>query len=69
LLAADGYWRWTSPLPAPIQNQDLMSHQNGFSNNGTEPSRSAKSDDDDDCMQKKSEKVAHLHDGIKQKKR
>jgi hypothetical protein len=46
-----------------------MSHQNGFSNNGTEPSRSAKSDDDDDCMQKKSEKVAHLHDGIKQKKR
>src|SRR5262249_51825133 len=43
----------------------LMSHQNGFSNNGTEPSGSGKSDDDDDRMQKKSENVAHPQDGIK----
>jgi hypothetical protein len=39
-----------------------------FSNNGTEPSGSGKSDYDDDCMQKKSENVAHPQDGIKPKK-
>jgi len=45
-----------------------MSHQDGFSNNGTEPSGSGKSDDDDDRMQRKSENVAHPQDGIKLKK-
>ena len=45
-----------------------MSHQNGFSNNRTEPSGSGKSDYDGDCMQKKSENVAHPQDGIKPKK-
>ena len=57
-----------STLPTPIQNQDLMSHQDGFSNNGTEPSGSGKSDDDDDRMEKKNENVAHPQDGIKLKK-
>jgi len=46
-----------------------MSHQDGFSNNGTEPSVSGKSDDDDDRMEKKNENVAHPQDGIKLKKR
>jgi len=45
-----------------------MSHQDGFSNNGTEPSVSGKSDDDDDRMEKKNENVAHPQDGIKLKK-
>jgi len=54
-----------SPLPTTIQNQDLMSHQDGFSNNGTEPTGSSKPDDDDDGMQKKDENVAHAQDGIK----
>src|SRR5262245_16417310 len=42
-----------------------MSHQDGFSNNGTEPTGSSKPDDDDDGMQKKDENVAHAQDGIK----
>src|SRR5262249_4556773 len=42
-----------------------MSHQDAFSNNRTEPTRSSKPDDDDDGMQKKDENVAHAQDGIK----
>jgi hypothetical protein len=57
-----------SPLPTTIQNQDLVSHQDGFGNYGTEPARSTKSDNDDDRMQKKSENVAHAEDGIRLKK-
>jgi len=45
--------------------EPLMSHQDGFSNNGTERSGSGKSDDNDDRMQRKNENVAHPQDGIK----
>jgi len=45
-----------------------MSHQDGFNNNGTDPSGSGKSDDNDDRMQRKNENVAHRQDGIKLKK-
>src|SRR5262249_11261548 len=36
-----------SPLPTTIQNQDLMSYQDGFSNNGTEPTGSSQPHYDD----------------------
>jgi len=45
-----------------------VSQQDGFGNNGTEPTGSNKPDDDDDGMQKKSENVAHAQDGIRLKK-
>src|SRR5215470_8216652 len=57
-----------SPLPTTIQNQDLVSHQDGFGNNRTQPTGSNEPDDDDEGMQKKSENVAHTQDGIKLKK-
>jgi hypothetical protein len=57
-----------SPLPTTIQNQHLVSHQDGFGHHGTEPARSTKSDNDDDGMQKKSENVAHAEDGIRLRK-
>ena len=57
-----------SPLPTTIQNQDLVSHQDGFGNHRTEPAWSTKSDNDDDRMQKKSENVAHAEDGIRLRK-
>src|SRR5262249_5148692 len=57
-----------SPLPTTIQNQDLVSHQDGFGNNRTEPARPTKPDNDDDGMQKKSKYVAHSQDGTKRKK-
>src|SRR5215475_14801699 len=56
-----------SALPTAIQNQDLVSHQDGFGNKGTEPTGPSKPDDDDNHMQKKSENVAHARDGIKLK--
>jgi hypothetical protein len=54
-----------SPLPTTIQDQHLMSHQDGFGNHGTEPARSTKSDH---RMQKKSENVVHAEDGIRLRK-
>ena len=57
-----------SPLPTTIQNQDLVSHQDGFGNNRSEPTRLTKPDDDNDGMRKKSEDVAHAEDGIRLKK-
>ncbi|HEX8881807.1 MAG TPA: hypothetical protein VF749_17315, partial [Candidatus Acidoferrum sp.] len=57
-----------SPLPTTVQNQDLVSHQDGFGNNRSEPTGSTKPDDDNDDMQKKSENVAHAEDGIRPKK-
>ena len=55
-----------STLPTAIQNHDLLSHQNGFGNNGTETTGSIKPDNDDDGMQKKSENVANAQDRIRQ---
>src|SRR5262249_58971255 len=52
-----------STLPTTIQNQDLVSQQHGFGNNGTEPTGLGKPNDDHDGMQKKSENVAHAQDG------
>jgi hypothetical protein len=43
-----------------------LSHQHGFGNNGTEPARPSKPDNDCDGMQKKSKNVAHSQDGINQ---
>jgi hypothetical protein len=40
----------------------------GFGNHGPEATGLTKSDESDDCMQKKSENVAHAPDGIKLKK-
>jgi hypothetical protein len=57
-----------SPLPSSIQNQNLMSHQDGLGNNGPEAPRLSKPDDGDDRVQKKSENVAHASDAIKLKK-
>ena len=56
------------PWPTTIQNQDLVSHQDGFGSNRSEPAGSTKQDDDNDGMQKKSENVAHAEDGIRLKK-
>jgi hypothetical protein len=44
-----------------------MPHQDGFGDNGPEATGLSKPDDGDDCMQKKSENVAHAPDGIKLK--
>jgi hypothetical protein len=56
------------PLSTAIEHEDLMSHQNRFSNDGTEPTGSAQPDDDDDGVQKKAENVSHAQDRIKRKK-
>jgi hypothetical protein len=48
-----------SAFPAAIENQQLMSDQRGFSNHGTEPTGSRKSNDGDNHMKKKSEDVMH----------
>src|SRR5262245_10925892 len=45
-----------------------MSQQDGFGDNGTEPTGSTEPDDDNDRMQKKSENVAHAQDRIKLQK-
>jgi hypothetical protein len=55
-------------LSTTIQNQGLVSHQDGFGNNGAESTGSTKPDDDDDGMQKESENVAHAQDSTKRKK-
>src|SRR5262245_50194182 len=44
-----------------------MSHQDGLGDNGPKATGASKPDDGDDCMQKKSENVAHTRDGIKLK--
>jgi hypothetical protein len=44
-----------------------VSHQDGFGNDRTQPTRSSKPHDDDG-MKKKSEYVAHAQDGIRRKK-
>ena|SRR5215471_9047564 len=54
--------------PPPLQNQELMSHQDKLGDNGTEPAGLTKSDDGDDCVQKYSESVAHAPDRIKREK-
>jgi hypothetical protein len=41
-----------------------MPHQDGFGDNGSEDTGLSKPDDGDDCMQKKSENIAHAPDGI-----
>jgi hypothetical protein len=46
----------------------LVSHQDGFGNDRTQPTGSSKPDDDDDGVKKKSENVAHAQDGIRPKK-
>ena len=51
--------RLEARFPAPIQNQKLMSHQHGLSNNRTETTGFAEPDDSDDRAQKESENVAH----------
>src|SRR5215831_9271706 len=48
-----------STLSASIQNQELLSHQNGLSNNATETTGFTEPDDGDDRIQKESENVAH----------
>src|SRR5215471_17600903 len=48
-----------STLPAPIQDQELMSHQHGLSNNGTQTTGFTEPDDGDDRVQKESENVVH----------
>jgi hypothetical protein len=53
-----------SPFPTSIQNQNLMSHQDEFGNHGPEATGLTKSDESDDCMQKKIENDAHAPDGI-----
>jgi hypothetical protein len=53
------------PLSAAIENADLTSHQDRFGHNGTEPTRSTQSDDDDDGVQKKAENVSHAQDRTK----
>jgi hypothetical protein len=57
-----------SAFPTSIQNQNLMSHQDGFGNHGAEATGLTKSDESDDGMPKKSENVAHAPNGIKLKK-
>jgi len=57
-----------SPLPTTIQNQYLVSQQNGFCNHGTDSTGSTKPNDDADRMQKKCENVVHAQDGSKVKK-
>jgi hypothetical protein len=57
-----------STLLTPIQNQELMSHEDGLGNDGTQTAGLTKSDDGDDRVQKESENVAHAPDGIKLKK-
>src|ERR1043166_697803 len=57
-----------SPLPTPIQNQDLMSHQDGLGNDGPESTRLNQPDDGNDRTQKERENVAHAQDGIRLKK-
>jgi hypothetical protein len=42
-----------------------MSHQNGLGNNGPESAGLNQPDGDNDCMQKKSENVAHGRNRIK----
>jgi hypothetical protein len=44
-----------------------MSHQDGFGNDGLKATGASKPDDGDDRMEKKSENVAHVRDGIKLK--
>jgi len=57
-----------SPLATPIQNQDLMSHQDRVGNDGPKATGASKPDDGHHRMQKKSENLAHARDGIKSKK-
>jgi hypothetical protein len=42
-----------------------MPHQDGFGDNGPEATGLSKPNDGDECMQKKSQNVAHAPDGIK----
>jgi hypothetical protein len=49
----------------PDSDQYLMSHQDGFGNNGTESTGLTKPDDGDDCMQNERENDAHGQDGVK----
>jgi hypothetical protein len=51
-----------STLPATIQNQHLMSHQDGLGNNGTKSTGLDQPDHDNNRMQKESENVAHCQD-------
>ena len=55
------------PLAIPIQNENLLSHQDGLGDDGPETTGLSKPDDGDDRMEKKSENVAHARDGIKRK--
>jgi hypothetical protein len=48
-----------STLPTPIQNEDLMSHQDGLCNNGPESTGLQQPDDGDRRMQKERESIAH----------
>src|SRR2546426_10539224 len=48
-----------SSFPTAIQNQQLMSHQRRFSNDGPESTRPCKSQYGDDHMNEKDEDVAH----------
>ena len=50
---------------ASIQNEHLMSHQDGLGDNGPDATGLSNANDGDDCMQKKSENVAHGREGIK----
>ena len=56
-----------SALPTTIQNQYLVSQQDGFGNHGTEATASCKADDDHDHVEKKNGNVAHAQDGIRVK--
>src|SRR5262245_20676219 len=57
-----------STHPTPIQDQDLMSHQDRLGNNGPQTTGLTKPDDGDDRMQNNRQNVAHVQDGIKLKK-
>src|SRR5579863_326857 len=52
-------------LTPAIENQDLLSQQYRFGDDGTEPSRSTKPDYDDNGVQEKAENVSHALDRIK----
>ena len=57
-----------SSLPTTIQNQDLVSHQYGFGNNRTDPTRPRKSNYGDDKHEEKGRKCRAWRDGIKRQK-
>src|SRR5215471_15191509 len=57
-----------STFPTTTQNQNLVSHQDGFGNKRTETTRPSQLDDDNDRVQQKSENVAHGQNRIKLKK-